>query len=253
MVKGLEEKSYDERVTSLGLFSLEKRKLKADLVVVYGFLTRRSKGTDANLLSLVTSNRTQGNTILLGSSLPGCVASRKGPLQNLVSKGEGQECCKLMVNMPCKENLWKKIPGELFSLPAQSQLIGWVLIAIIITLAPIAKHISHCCSLVSYLQLKFWKTYSEMERELFEIKAKEHATRLAAINTNSCFEATGPELFQMTSNEDWQKISFICSFDSLKQYYSMIHNHGGDRVSFQEGDQNPLALGSVDEVSANSC
>ena len=57
MVKGLEGKMYKKRLKSLGLFSLEKR----GLFVVCGFLTRGSRGVGADLFSLVTSDRTQGN------------------------------------------------------------------------------------------------------------------------------------------------------------------------------------------------
>ena len=58
MVKGLEGKTYEEWLRSLGLFSLEKRRLRRDLIMVYSFLTRVSGGAGANLFSLVTSDRT---------------------------------------------------------------------------------------------------------------------------------------------------------------------------------------------------
>ena len=58
MVKGLEGKTYEERLRALGLFSLEKRRLRGDLVMVCRFLTRGSGGAGTDLFSSVTSDRT---------------------------------------------------------------------------------------------------------------------------------------------------------------------------------------------------
>ena len=61
MVKGLKGKTYKEPLRSLGLFTLEKRRLRGHLIAVYNFLKGNSRGGGAALLSLVTSDRTRGN------------------------------------------------------------------------------------------------------------------------------------------------------------------------------------------------
>ncbi|KAJ7414026.1 hypothetical protein WISP_86833 [Willisornis vidua] len=65
MVKALEGKPYKERLMSLGLFSLEKRRLMEDLIVVLNFLTRGSGEPGTDLFSVVISDRTLGNGMKL--------------------------------------------------------------------------------------------------------------------------------------------------------------------------------------------
>ena len=66
MVKGLERKTYEEQLRSVCLFSLGKRRLRGDLIVVYSFLTRGSGGAGADLFSVVlSSDRTRGHGVRL--------------------------------------------------------------------------------------------------------------------------------------------------------------------------------------------
>ncbi|XP_061145748.1 calcium homeostasis modulator protein 6 isoform X1 [Syngnathus typhle] len=143
----------------------------------------------------------------------------------------------------------------LLTLRARSQILGWLLIASVMLSNILLTCLARCTSPVSYLQLKFWRVYSQEEKNLMDSYTMKHAKELAERNLESFFEQTMPRHVITPSSKDWENISTLYKFSTKDYYYSTLHKYvetGMVRMaslkSAESPADNPAVLNFVDEA-----
>lgn len=105
------------------------------------------------------------------------------------------------------------------------QILGWCIIIIGAFVGLLGTCYKNCRSQVSYLQLKFWKSYVDKEKERFDALALEYATKLAERNLQSFFENKAPDPFPFPNHKAWEEISAYYTFSRSEQYYSTLQRY----------------------------
>ncbi|XP_071383826.1 calcium homeostasis modulator protein 6 [Centroberyx affinis] len=164
-------------------------------------------------------------------------------------------CGESVSQAECQEKLYKFPCGVthadrddvLATLRAESQILGWLLIASIVVSSLFLNCVARCNSPISYLQLKFWRAYAQEENNLMESYSAKHAKELAERNLKSFFQQTPPEPIVTPSNLGWKKISYLYRFSTKDHYYSTLHQHveNHDYVGGHEADNGMMRMASM--------
>ncbi|KFW66679.1 hypothetical protein AS28_14386, partial [Pygoscelis adeliae] len=107
MIRGMEHLSYEERLRELGLFSLEKRRLRGDLIAASQYLKGAYKKDGGKLFSRACCDRTRGNGFKLNGFSQ--VTSDKGRFRLDIRK----KFFTLRV-----VNHWHRLPREVVDAPS---------------------------------------------------------------------------------------------------------------------------------------
>lgn len=193
---------------------------------------------------------------LLGGNFYECAASGSDILVRCLCPGGDSACAAQLPLVPCKGSA-PEGPDLRKELRAQSQVLGWVLIAAVIIFLLIFTSVARCLSPVSFLQLKFWKIYLEQEQQIFKREATEHANKLAKENVKCFFESSHPKESKTPSMKEWQQISSVYTFNPKEPYYSMLHKYvnrkdKNDSIRSASGDTVIPALDFVDASGMTS-
>ncbi|XP_005951205.1 calcium homeostasis modulator protein 6 [Haplochromis burtoni] len=155
------------------------------------------------------------------------------------------QCEKELHRFPCGKSI--SVPQAvredvLLNLRAESQILGWMLITLIMLTNLVFTCVARCSSPISYLQLQFWKAYVHEESNLLDSYTAKHAKAFAERNLKTFFEKIPPENVITPSNRDWEKISSLYKFTSKDTYYSTLHRYV---ENCQETDNGMMRMSSV--------
>ncbi|XP_042345818.1 calcium homeostasis modulator protein 6 [Plectropomus leopardus] len=161
-------------------------------------------------------------------------------------KESGVKCQEQLYRFPCGTGI-TNVPREdredvLLTVRAQSQILGWLIIASVMLSNLLLTCVARCTSPISYLQLKFWRAYVQEESSLFDSYSTKHARELAERNLKSFFTQKSPENIITPSNKAWEKISSLYKFSTKDHYYSMLHRYVEDH---HETDNEMMRMASV--------
>ncbi|XP_025979332.1 calcium homeostasis modulator protein 4 [Dromaius novaehollandiae] len=142
---------------------------------------------------------------------------------------------KILAAFPCSQ----LVPPELsrakdeviLLLRYQSQVAGWLLIAVVVITVFLSYCLASCFSPLSFLHFRYWTKYVHNEQELFDEAMDQHSRLYAMQHVRKFFGfAPGSENvkeIRIPSLREWQAISglaFLKLVDEEHYDYSLLHD-----------------------------
>lgn len=191
---------------------------------------------------------------LLNGTFYECAMSGTKSLRilDLICKGRPKECWQELHKVSCGKTSMLPADSEevRLSLQAQSQILGWFLICSASFFSLLTTCYARCRSKVSYLQLNFWKTYTQKEKEHLENTFVDYANKLSERNLKSFFENKRPDAFPMPTFAAWEAASELHSFQPSQQHYSTLHRVVDDGLEFcpQDAETTMILVGTAQDL-----
>ncbi|XP_007521102.1 calcium homeostasis modulator protein 5 [Erinaceus europaeus] len=211
---------------------------------IFGQITLSSLVAPMMWLSVALLNGTFYECAMSGTKSEG--------LLELICKGKPRECREELYKVSCGKTSMPATDNEelKLSLQAQSQVLGWLLICSASFFSLLTTCYARCRSKVSYLQMNFWKTYAEKEKEHLDNKFLEYANKLSERNLECFFENKRPVAFPMPTFAAWEAASELHSFHQSRPYYSTLHKvvEDGLELGPENHETTMILVGSAQSV-----
>ncbi|XP_068933106.1 calcium homeostasis modulator protein 5 [Petaurus breviceps papuanus] len=184
---------------------------------VFGQITLNALVAPMMWLSVALLNGTFYECAMSGTNNP--------HLLKIICKDKSSQCWNELHKVACgKTSMPLEDTQELkLTLQAQSQILGWCVVSTAAFFSLLTTCYVRCRSKISHLQMKFWKTYADQEKEQFDKTFLEYASRLSERNLKCFFENKKPDAFPMPTFEAWEAASELYSFNRTQQHYSTLH------------------------------
>ncbi|NXX88276.1 CAHM4 protein, partial [Centropus bengalensis] len=142
---------------------------------------------------------------------------------------------RILAAFPCSQ----LVPPELsrardeviLLLRYQSQVAGWLLIAVVVITVFLSYCLASCFSPLSFLHFRYWNSYVHNEQELFDEATDQHSKLYAMQHIRKFFGfVPGSEdvkEIRIPSLKEWQAISglaFLNQVDEEHYDYSLLHD-----------------------------